>query len=324
MSWYGDGTLQVAANGTVATGTGTAFIGNVRIGDGITIAGSTALHEVTGVSSDTQLTFQPPYAGAAGSGKVYRIAPVLGYDKDLSDAFNQIRLQWGTQLGGLQPWSYAPTAAAARDQLGMGGLLNPYCVVSGSPNAIALTVPAPWSTPAAYGPGAQFRFRAAATNTGASTINVAGLGAKAARTVTGAALPAGYIRTDVDTQITYDAAADAFVVDREVESGSNANGSFFRYADGRLDCLSGIITGTVSVTTAVPGGGFRGTQPAWTYPAPFSGLPNVSPLSRTNNHLIGALISLSTTLVAPAAFALASNAALSCGYQASATGRWYG
>lgn len=95
MAWYNDGTIQVAANGTTATGTGTSFLGGVRVGDGITIAGSAALHEVTGVTSDTQLTFQPPYAGAAGSGLAYRVAPVLGYDKDLSDAFNQIRLQLG-------------------------------------------------------------------------------------------------------------------------------------------------------------------------------------------------------------------------------------
>jgi hypothetical protein len=120
MSWYSDGTIQVAANGTVATGTGTAFIGNARIGDGIAIAGSATLHEVTGVSSNTQLTFQPPYAGAAGSGKAYRVVPVLGYDKDLSDAFNQIRVQWGAQLSSLQPWSTAATAAAARVALGIG------------------------------------------------------------------------------------------------------------------------------------------------------------------------------------------------------------
>lgn len=131
MPWYSAGTIQVAANGTTATGTGTAFIGNVRIGDGITIAGSTALHEVTGVTSNTQLTFQPPYAGSAGSGKAYRIAPVLGYDKDLSDAFNQIRLNWGTQLSSLQPWATAATAAQAREAMGANdagsltsGLLN--------------------------------------------------------------------------------------------------------------------------------------------------------------------------------------------------------
>lgn len=96
MVWYADGSIQVAANGTVATGTGTAFLKNVRIGDGLVIAGSTAMHEVIGVASDTSLSFQPPYAGAAGAGKAYRVAPMLGYDKDLSDAFNAIRLQLGT------------------------------------------------------------------------------------------------------------------------------------------------------------------------------------------------------------------------------------
>lgn len=118
MAWYSAGTIQVAANGTTATGTGTAFLGNVRVGDGITIAGSTALHEVTGVTSNTQLTFSPAYAGSAGSGKTYRVSPILGYDKDLSDAFNAIRLQWGTQLSALQPWAYAASAGQALMDLG--------------------------------------------------------------------------------------------------------------------------------------------------------------------------------------------------------------
>src|SRR5690606_2471812 len=115
--WYGTGTIQVAANGTTATGTGTQFIGNVRVGDGIAIQGSASLHEVTGVTSNTQLTFSPPYAGTAGSGKAFRVVPVLGYDKDLSDAFNALRLQFGDKLGALQPWAYAATANAALDAL---------------------------------------------------------------------------------------------------------------------------------------------------------------------------------------------------------------
>lgn len=118
MAWYSNGTIQVAANGTTATGTNTQFLGNVRIGDGISIEGSGALHEVTGITSNTQLSFQPPYAGAAGSGKTFRVAPVLGYDKDLSDAFNQLRLQFGTQLSNLQEWATAPTLNEAHDKLG--------------------------------------------------------------------------------------------------------------------------------------------------------------------------------------------------------------
>ena len=77
MVWYADGSIQVAANGQVATGTGTAFLKNVRIGDGLTIAGGASMHEVTNIASDTQLTFSPPFTGAAGAGKQYRIACLL-------------------------------------------------------------------------------------------------------------------------------------------------------------------------------------------------------------------------------------------------------
>ena len=46
------------------------------------------------------------------------MAPILGYDKDLSDAFNQLRLQFGGKLSSLQPWAHAATARAALDSLG--------------------------------------------------------------------------------------------------------------------------------------------------------------------------------------------------------------
>ena len=131
MPWYGSGTIQVAANGNNATGTGTLFLGNVRIGDGIAIQGSATLHEVTGVTSNAQLTFSPPYAGTAGSGKAFRIVPVLGYDKDLSDAFNALRLQFGDQLANLQPWATAPTQAEAQTALGMSA--SGKAVATGTP-----------------------------------------------------------------------------------------------------------------------------------------------------------------------------------------------
>lgn len=129
--WYGQGTIAVAADGTNATGTGTQFLGNARVGDGIAIQGSASLHEVTGVTSNTQLSFSPPYAGTAGSGKAFRIVPVLGYDKDLSDAFNQLRLQFGDQLSNLQPWATAPTQDAAQTALGMSA--SGKAVATGTP-----------------------------------------------------------------------------------------------------------------------------------------------------------------------------------------------
>lgn len=87
--------------------------------------------------------------------------------------------------------------------------------------------------------GLRVRFRATAENTGAATINLDGLGAKAVRTITGVALPAGYIRLGntgaaVETVVTWSVAQDAWIADRETELGSNANGYFERLANGKL------------------------------------------------------------------------------------------
>src|SRR5690606_8420627 len=164
--WYGQGTIQVAANGTTATGTGTQFIGNVRVGDGIAIQGSASLHEVTGVTSNTQLTFSPPYAGTAGSGKAFRVVPVLGYDKDLSDAFNALRLQFGDQLSNLQPWATAPTQDAAQTALGM----------SASGKAVATGSPAQGRTALALGTAATANVTTSSTDTTAGRVMAVGSG----------------------------------------------------------------------------------------------------------------------------------------------------
>lgn len=113
----------------------------------------------------------------------------------------------------------------------IGPLNWAWAVYGGTANAITL---APAFARTAYVVGDEFRFRATATNTGATTINVGGLGEKAAVTVTGVALSAGYIRTDVDTVCVYD--GTKFVVQREIETGTNSNGTYTKFADGTLTC----------------------------------------------------------------------------------------
>lgn len=139
--WYSQGTISATSNNTVINGTGTAFIQGVRVGDGITIAGSTSLHEVISIASNTQMTIKPAYTGATGSGKQYAVAPILGYDKDLSDAFNQLRLQFGDQLSNLQPWATAPTIDAAHTAFGLSE--SGKAVATGTPaqGRAALDVP---------------------------------------------------------------------------------------------------------------------------------------------------------------------------------------
>src|SRR5690606_37260418 len=108
------------------------------------IQGSAWLHEVTGVTSNTQLTFAPPYAGTAGSGLAFRVVPVLGYDKDLSDAFNALRLQCGDQLSNLQPWATAPTQAEAQMALGMSDTGR--AVATGTPTQARTPLDVPSAT----------------------------------------------------------------------------------------------------------------------------------------------------------------------------------
>lgn len=110
--------------------------------------------------------------------------------------------------------------------------------------------------------GFLLRWRAAEANTMGVTINVDGTGAVEARTVTGVALPAGYIRTDVDTWAMYD--GTHWIVEREPEAGTNANGRYLRLANGFQQCSHSLSTGDTGPAT-------------WTYPAAFSAAPIVTP-----------------------------------------------
>lgn len=100
--------------------------------------------------------------------------------------------------------------------------------VGGTANAITLTTGAGITgTPPT---GLRLWFRASSANTGATTIALDGGTPIACRTVTGVALPSGYIRTDVDTEAYFD--GTHWILKREIQRGSNANGEFVRFADG--------------------------------------------------------------------------------------------
>jgi hypothetical protein len=113
--------------------------------------------------------------------------------------------------------------------------------------------------------GMTVRFKAAATNTGASTANVNALGAKAIVRPTGAALAAGDIVSGRYSEITYNATNDNFELAISATGGSPA--SFSGTAAGTVDLLVGAniasaatvnlnsatgnfvhITGTTSIT----------------------------------------------------------------------------
>lgn len=144
------------------------------------------------------------------------------------------------------------------------------CTYGGTANAITATTGLSLT---AYFIGMEIKFRASATNTGATTINVDGLGAKTAKTITGEALPANYIRTSEWTHAIYD--GTDFRVDRVPQLTENANGASWRYADGKQVCrLGASVNGNCATLDS---GNYRSTSAlTWTFPEAFVSQPSVS------------------------------------------------
>lgn len=117
----------------------------------------------------------------------------------------------------------------------------PYCATSGASNAIKL---APVGFPVGeLFNGDVFRFRATSSNgSGETTAAIGDLAPVPVLTITGVEPPAGYIRTDADTTLTYDKAKGSFIADRLEERGATSGGEFIRYACGRVEISLQVTT----------------------------------------------------------------------------------
>jgi hypothetical protein len=178
-----------------------------------------------------------------------------GFNIPLNALTNGGRVQIGA---GVLNWGGAPVQTSRR------------ATVAGTANALAISTDT--GLHASPATGLQIRFRASAANTGAATIALDGGTAIACRTITGAVLPAGYIRTDADTVARYD--GTHWILDRAAERGSNANGSWVRYADGKQECRLTAFDIAFSQATHC--------QSNWTYPAEFIAQPAISGVVNQN------------------------------------------
>jgi hypothetical protein len=195
------------------------------------------------------------------------------------------------------------------------------CTYGGTANAITLTSGLGL---AAIPDGFKVVFRATAANTGTMTANLDGLGAKAVKTVTGANTPAGYIRVAatpdfVTTEMRWSATGDCWIADRQIERGSNANGTFTRWADGTMECIFEVAF--ASIDTVIGAGFWSGGQ-TWTFPAAFIAAPVVGGGSGTSpGEWVGAQSSSATA--ATVALLRFNSAATARGARVKATGSWY-
>lgn len=84
MAWYATGTVAVTNGSGTVTGTGTAFIDNVAVGEGFR-GPDGRIYEITAIASATSLSIAPAYEGTTvASGGSYRIAPTQSYIRDLA------------------------------------------------------------------------------------------------------------------------------------------------------------------------------------------------------------------------------------------------
>ncbi|MGV6848814.1 MAG: hypothetical protein ACWA5A_10830 [Marinibacterium sp.] len=110
-------------------------------------------------------------------------------------------------------------------------LIDRLPVVGGGADAITLDSGAQLT---AVESGTRVRFMAGAPNTGAATIQLDQANALPAKTVTGADLPADYIRVGVPTEAVFDGAV--WIVDRQPEYGGTDSANYLRHADGTQTC----------------------------------------------------------------------------------------
>lgn len=100
MVWQRAGTVAVVNGSTTVIGTNVDFAASSRNGDAF-VGPDGATYELANVASSSVISILPAYKGPSVSGAAYFIVPVQGYDKMLSDAFNNLNNQFGPKLAAL-------------------------------------------------------------------------------------------------------------------------------------------------------------------------------------------------------------------------------
>ncbi len=91
--FYGTGTIALTNGSATVTGTGTAFVANVRAGWALQLlsaGGDLTDYEIASVNSDTSLTLARAYQGTTGAGRAYQAKPTRGTELALTAALQTL------------------------------------------------------------------------------------------------------------------------------------------------------------------------------------------------------------------------------------------
>lgn len=118
MAWYRTGTVTVTNGSTTVTGSGTQWIANAGIGEGL-LAPDGRIYEILDIVSNTSLRIASSYLGSSQSGQAYVIVPTQSYIRDLAAAAASLVESYDMSTWG-QDFTKSANVAAARTNLGLG------------------------------------------------------------------------------------------------------------------------------------------------------------------------------------------------------------
>ena len=294
---YNTGAAAFTSGSSTVTGLGTAWLSDptVQAGSAIVRGGDAVSYTIAAIQSDTTLSLTAPYAGVSATAAPYvihtdftaNLGLPLFSDNDAETAalLNEGLGDLDNAAGGLDGRVSAIESVNTVQDGRLDGIdtqltLRPSGNYSGTLSGNRYTAT---GLPDVHGLTAVVNFQS--SNSGAVTLN-----GRPLLTVTGLALPAGYIRQNQVTRVTR--WGSGWIADRLPERGSNANGSYVRYADGRVVAP---LTSQISAQALNAGNGFYSEVRRFVFPILMSEMPIVTATADYFNGVFGIGVQVVTT-----------------------------
>ena len=258
--WYRAGSVQVTNGSSAITGTGTAFVDNVKRGDAFQGPDGRS-YEILAINSQTSLTLAGNYQGSSASEQAYAIQPTRGLTVEFTESavnlLNAIQGFVDGPLAGRFPSGSAGAPSLAFAAQTNTGFFRP------STSVLALSVN-----------GAE---RARFTTAGMQLTGLlTGTAVTQSPTDTTAGrlirVQDGYVKGSILGTVSQSGGVPTGAI---IQRGSNSNGRFTRFADGTQICTRLVSRTNEPITTPVAGIHVSDRHD-YTFPASFVEIPTVS------------------------------------------------